>query len=67
MICLSSISAGEFPIAEHLLKIFERNDFGAVGNAARDELAQLLADMDVSVNRFEERRESLRARLAVRG
>ena len=48
-------------------KIFERNDFGAVGNAARDELAQLLADMDVSVNRFEERRESLRARLAVRG
>ena len=48
-------------------KIFERNDFGAVGNAARDELARLLADMDVSVNRFEERRESLRARLAVRG
>ena len=48
-------------------KIFERNDFGSVGNAARDELAQLLADMDVSVNRFEERRESLRARLAVRG
>jgi acyl-[acyl-carrier-protein] desaturase len=48
-------------------KIFERNDFGAVGNAARDELAQILADMDVSVNRFEERREALRARLAVRG
>ena len=47
-------------------KIFERNDFGSVGNAARDELAQLLADMDVSVNRFEERREALRARLAVR-
>ena len=48
-------------------KIFERNDFGAVGNAARDELAQILADMEVSVNRFEERREALRARLAVRG
>ena len=48
-------------------KIFERNDFGAAGNAARDELAQILADMDVSVNRFEERREALRARLAVRG
>ena len=48
-------------------KIFERNDFGAAGNAARDELAQILAYMDVSVNRFEERREALRARLAVRG
>ena len=33
----------------------------------QQELAQILADMDVSVNRFEERRESLRARLAVRG
>jgi len=47
-------------------KIFDRNDFGAVGNAAREELAVLLADMDVNVSRFEERREALRARFAAR-
>ena len=47
-------------------QIFERNDFGPAGEAARDELAQILADMDVAVDRFEERREALRARLAAR-
>jgi len=47
-------------------QIFERNDFGATGEAAREELAQILADMDVNVNRFEDRREALRARLAAR-
>lgn len=47
-------------------QIFERNDFGPEGEAARDELAAILADMDVAVNRFEERREALRARLAAR-
>ena len=47
-------------------KIFERNDFGPYGEAAREELAQILADMDVSVNRFEDRREALRARLLAR-
>jgi acyl-[acyl-carrier-protein] desaturase len=47
-------------------QIFERNDFGPVGEAARDELAAILADMDVAVERFEERREALRARFAAR-
>jgi len=47
-------------------KIFDRNDFGAEGNAAREELAEILADMDVNVNRFEERREALKARLSSR-
>jgi acyl-[acyl-carrier-protein] desaturase len=47
-------------------RIFERNDFGAQGDAARDQLAELLADMDVNVNRFEERREALRERFAAR-
>lgn len=47
-------------------KIFDRNDFGSEGNAARDELGQILADMDVNVNRFEDRRDALRARLAAR-
>jgi acyl-[acyl-carrier-protein] desaturase len=47
-------------------QIFERNDFGSAGEAARDELSQILADMDVNVNRFEDRREALKARLAAR-
>ena len=47
-------------------QIFERNDFGPEGEAAREELAAILADMDVAVDRFEERREALRARLAAR-
>jgi acyl-[acyl-carrier-protein] desaturase len=47
-------------------QVFERNDFGAEGDAARDELAEILADMDVNVNRFEERRDALRARMAAR-
>ena len=47
-------------------QIFERNDFGPEGEAAREELTAILADMDVAVDRFEERREALRARLAAR-
>jgi acyl-[acyl-carrier-protein] desaturase len=47
-------------------QIFERNDFSSAGEVARDELAQILADMDVNVNRFEDRREALKARLAAR-
>ena len=47
-------------------QIFERNDFGPEGEAAREELAAILAGMDVAVDRFEERREALRARLAAR-
>jgi acyl-[acyl-carrier-protein] desaturase len=44
-------------------RVFDRNDLGPVGEAARMELAALLADMDVSVDRFENRREALRKRL----
>ncbi len=47
-------------------RIFDRNDFGPEGESAREELAQILADMDTNVNRFEERRDALRARLAAR-
>ena len=48
-------------------RVFERTDLGPVGDAARDELAVLLADMDSQANRFEDKREALRARLAARG
>ena len=44
-------------------RVFDRNDLGPVGEAARMELAELLADMDVNVDRFENRREALRKRL----
>ena len=44
-------------------RVFDRNDLGPVGEAARIELAELLADMDVNVDRFENRREALRKRL----
>jgi acyl-[acyl-carrier-protein] desaturase len=48
-------------------RVFDRDDFGPDGEQARDELAALIADMDVQVSRFEERRDALRARLAARG
>ena len=48
-------------------RVFEREDFGAEGQAARDELDALLTDMDTQAARFDEKREALRARLAARG
>ena len=48
-------------------RVFERADLGAAGEAARDELAALLADMDAQASRFEEKRDALKARLAARG
>jgi acyl-[acyl-carrier-protein] desaturase len=48
-------------------RVFEREDLGAAGEAARDELAALLADMDAQATRFEEKRDALKARLAARG
>jgi len=48
-------------------RVFEREDLGAMGNAARDELAALLESMDTQVSRFEEKRDALKARLAARG
>ena len=47
-------------------RVFEREDFGAVGEQARQELADILEQMDASAARFEEKRDALRARLASR-
>lgn len=47
--------------------VFERDDFGAEGERARDELAVLMSDMDTQAGRFEEKRDALKARLAARG
>jgi acyl-[acyl-carrier-protein] desaturase len=47
-------------------RVFERADLGAAGEQAREELATLMSDMDVSASRFEDRREALAARLAAR-
>lgn len=47
-------------------KVFEREDFGAEGQRARDELAGILEELEVGAVRFEERRDALKARLAAR-
>ena len=47
-------------------RVFEREDLGAVGQQAREELAAFLDDMEVSASRFEEKRDSLKARLEAR-
>jgi acyl-[acyl-carrier-protein] desaturase len=47
-------------------RVFEREDLGAEGQQARDELARLLDDMDSQAARFEEKRDALKARLAAR-
>jgi len=44
-------------------KVFERTDLGPAGEQAREELAAFLAEMDQQVDRFENRREALRARV----
>lgn len=48
-------------------RVFEREDLGATGDAAREELAAFLAQMDAQASRFEDKRDALRARLAARG
>jgi acyl-[acyl-carrier-protein] desaturase len=48
-------------------RVFEREDLGATGDAAREELAAFLAAMDAQATRFEDKRDALRARLAARG
>lgn len=48
-------------------RVFEREDLGPTGEAARDELAALMSDMDAQASRFEEKRDALKARLAARG
>jgi acyl-[acyl-carrier-protein] desaturase len=47
-------------------RVFERSDFGAEGEQAREELAALMSNMDVQANRFEEKRDALKARIAAR-
>jgi acyl-[acyl-carrier-protein] desaturase len=47
-------------------RVFEREDFGATGEAARAELALLMGDMESQATRFEEKRDALKARLAAR-
>lgn len=47
-------------------RVFERENFGPEGERARDELAVLLEELEVSAGRFEERRDALKARLAAR-
>ncbi len=44
-------------------RVFERTDLGPAGEQARQELAAYLAEMDQQVDRFENRREALRARV----
>lgn len=47
-------------------KVFGRDDFGPVGEQAREELAAFLTGLDVQAARFVEQRERLRARVAAR-
>jgi len=48
-------------------RVFDRDDLGAAGEQAREELATLMSDMDAQAGRFEEKRDALKARLAARG
>ncbi len=43
-------------------KVFDRTDFGPVGEQAREELSVFLADLDQQATRFVERRDKARAR-----
>ena len=47
-------------------KVFEREDLGAEGEQARDELAGLMEDMEKQALRFEDKRDALKARMAPR-
>jgi acyl-[acyl-carrier-protein] desaturase len=47
-------------------RVFERTDFGPVGEQAREELAAFLAGLDSQATRFVESRERARARVAAR-
>jgi len=47
-------------------QIFERNDFSAVGEARRDQLAAFLEDLQTKVVKFEEQRDRLLAREAAK-
>jgi acyl-[acyl-carrier-protein] desaturase len=47
-------------------KIFDRDDFGPVGEQAREELSEFLVGLDTQASRFVEQRDRLRAREAAR-
>ena len=47
-------------------KVFDRTDLGPVGEQARAELADFVADLDTRAGRFVEKREAQRARAAQR-
>jgi acyl-[acyl-carrier-protein] desaturase len=47
-------------------KVFDRNNFGPDGEIARQELADLLDQMEIQASRFDEKRDALRARLRAR-
>jgi acyl-[acyl-carrier-protein] desaturase len=47
-------------------RVFERSDFGPVGEQAREELATFLAGLDAQATRFVESRERARARTAAK-
>ncbi|MGW3994980.1 acyl-ACP desaturase [Amycolatopsis sp. NPDC004772] len=48
-------------------KVFDLTGLGAVGEAAREELATFLKGLDTQASRFEERRDAAAARRAARG
>ncbi len=48
-------------------KVFDRTDFGPVGEQAREELSVFLADLDLQASRFVERRDKARARQTANG
>lgn len=47
-------------------RVFERSDVGSVGESAREELAGIMAEMETAADRFEDKRDALKARLAAR-
>ena len=47
-------------------RVFDRDDLGPAGEAARDELAAFMAGLEEQAGRFEEKRDALKARLAAR-
>ena len=53
------------PVLRHW-KVFERTGFGAAGEAAREELSQILAALDAAATRFEESRDRALARKLAR-
>jgi acyl-[acyl-carrier-protein] desaturase len=51
------------PVLRHW-RVFERSDYGPRGEAARDELAEFLVDLDARANRFVEKQARIAARAA---